>query len=119
MPIRVNCMGKHTLLNFKFEISSEKILQNGLMMVNVSKITRTEYSMVSLMVSSNGIARAAILLPCALIFVRLMALPFLELKMGTSAIVVTMRQQKIPCLMTNAIHRAMGIDLKCVVVIGN
>ena len=108
-------MGKHTLLNFKFEISSEKILQNGLMMVNVSKITRTEYSMVS----SNGIARAVILLPCALIFVRLMALPFLELKMGTSAIVVTMRQQKIPCLMTNAIHRAMGIDLKCVVVIGN
>ena len=106
-------MGKHTLLNFKFEISFEKFLQSGLMMVNVSKIARTEYSMV------RSIARAPILLPCALIFVRLMALPFLVPKMGTSAIVVTMRQQKIPCLMMNAIHRAMGIDLKCVVVIGN
>ena len=83
------------------------------MMVNVSKIARTEYSMV------RSIARAPILLPCALIFVRLMVLPFLESKVGTSAIVVTMRQQKILCLMANAQHRVMGMHLKFVVVVGN
>ena len=100
-------MGKHSFDSLK------NFLQDGLMMVNVSKIARTEYSTV------RSIARAPILLPCALIFVRLMVLPFLESKVGTSAIVVTMRQQKIPSLMANAQHRVMGMHLKFAVVVGN
>ena len=107
MPIRVYFMGKHSFDSLK------NFLQDGLMMVNVSKIARTEYSTV------RSIARAPILLPCALIFVRLMVLPFLESKVGTSAIVVTMRQQKIPSLMANAQHRVMGMHLKFAAVVGN
>ena len=105
LPIRVNCMSKHSFDRF------ENFLQDGHMMVNVSEIARTEYSMV------RSMARPPWLLPCALIFVRLMVLPFLESKVGTSAIVVTMRQQKIPSLMTNAQHRVMGMHLKLVFVV--
>ena len=79
----------------------------------VSKITRTEYSMVRI------IARASILLPCAKIFVRLRVLPFLESKVETSAIVVMMRRQMIRFPIPNAEHHVTGMQIKSAVVVGN